>query len=78
MAYQVKLIEEDSRRVFAEPFHYFHIHIKMWQPNEDQRELHEEFNLQTKPLQNSYLSLCPQLICRRHTTLHPTPLTTKG
>jgi len=30
MAYQAKLIEEGSWRIFAEPFHCFHIHIKMW------------------------------------------------
>ena len=35
MAYQAKLIEEGSWRIFAEPFYWFHIHIKILQPNED-------------------------------------------
>jgi len=30
MAYQAKLIENSSRRIFAEPFYCFHIHIKEW------------------------------------------------
>ena len=30
MAYQAKLIEEDSWRIFAERFHCIHIRIKMW------------------------------------------------
>jgi len=30
MAYQAKIIEESSWLIFAEPFHCFHIHIKMW------------------------------------------------
>ena len=37
-----QLIEEDSWRIFAETFHYFNIHIKVWQANEDQRELHKK------------------------------------
>ena len=45
MAYQAKLIEEGTRCVFAESFHGFHVYMKMWQQNEDQRGLHEEANL---------------------------------
>jgi len=30
MAYQSKLIEEYSWRIFTEPFYCIHIHIKMW------------------------------------------------
>ena len=30
MAYQAKLIEEGSWRIFAEPFNCFHIHTKVW------------------------------------------------
>jgi len=42
MVYQAKLIEKGSWCIFAEPFQSFHIHIKMWWPNKDQRGLHEE------------------------------------
>jgi len=42
MAYQAKLIEESLWRIFAKLFQCFHIHIKMWWPNEDQRELYEK------------------------------------
>jgi len=30
MAYQAKLIEEDSWHIFAKSFHCFDIHIKTW------------------------------------------------
>jgi len=30
MAYQAKLIEEDSWCIFTEPFYCFNIYIKMW------------------------------------------------
>jgi len=59
MAFQAKLIEEDLWRIFAEPFYFFLIHIKIWQPNEDPRGLHEENNLRAKFSQNSYLPLWP-------------------
>jgi len=45
MTYQAKLIEEGSGRIFTGHFHCFHIHIIMWQPNEDQRGLYDEADL---------------------------------
>ena len=58
------LIKPDSLKKvcdtsFVEPFHWFYIHVKMWQQNKDRRGLHEEANLQTKPPRNSCLPLWP-------------------
>jgi len=54
MAYQAKLIEEGSWHIFSEPFHFFHIHIKMWQSNEDQTRLHKESYSPDNTQRNSY------------------------
>jgi len=42
MVYQAEIIEKGSWRIFAESFKCFHIHIKVWWPNEDRRDFHEE------------------------------------
>ena len=61
---------------FAELFHWFYIHIKMWQ-----QRIKGDFTRRPISRQNPrgiHVYLCgPQLICRRHATLHPTPLTAK-
>ena len=41
MAYQAKFIEKGSWHIFAEPFHYFHIYIKMWSSIDSHDEMIE-------------------------------------
>jgi len=56
MAYQAKLIEEGSWRIFAEPFHCIHIRIKMWHSVDSYTESNEFIWWLIKP--NSLKKIC--------------------